>query len=117
MIRIYTIFFALLFFITGCEDPSGKKSEPTREELIFTKHAKCRMDCRHISEDEIREIISNGRKNGSKSNVNGKPCPTIALEGRTSDDQDVRIIIAECEPVRKIVTVIDLGTDWKCNCK
>ena len=35
--------------------------------LILTKHAKCRMDCRHISEDEIKEIIHDGKVNEAKS--------------------------------------------------
>lgn len=35
--------------------------------LILTKHAKCRMDCRHITEQEIKEVINTGNVNYSKS--------------------------------------------------
>ena len=42
------------------------RSEDTAR-LILTKHAKCRMDCRHISEDEIKEIIHDGKVNEAKS--------------------------------------------------
>ena len=31
--------------------------------LIYTKHARCRMDCRHIDESEVDEIMANGRIN------------------------------------------------------
>jgi hypothetical protein len=35
--------------------------------LILTKYAKCRMDCRHITEDEIKEIIQDRKVNEAKS--------------------------------------------------
>ena len=28
--------------------------------IIFSKHAKCRMDCRNIDESEVKEILKNG---------------------------------------------------------
>ena len=34
--------------------------------LIYTKHAKCRMDCRHIDESEVVEILDKGTINYDK---------------------------------------------------
>src|SRR5665647_1905565 len=49
--------------------------------LILTKHAKCRMDCRHINAHEIKEIIKTGNVNYSKSGRGSKGDETYALEG------------------------------------
>ena len=34
--------------------------------IIFSKHARCRMACRHIDESEVKEIIKDGVINYSK---------------------------------------------------
>jgi hypothetical protein len=82
----------------------------------YTAHAKCRMQCRKISQKEVEEIMKGGVINYNKSDVNSRPCPTYALEGITSDDQKVRIVFAQCDLKTKVVTCIDLGTDWECDC-
>src|SRR5689334_9103439 len=41
--------------------------------LIYTKHARCRMGCRHIDESEVTEILEKGRVNYAKSEPNGHP--------------------------------------------
>ena len=84
--------------------------------LEYTKHAKCRMDCRHISQAEVEQIMREGTINYKKSDVNARPCPTYALEGVTSDNQRVRIVFAQCDNTSKVVTTIDLGTNWECHC-
>jgi hypothetical protein len=85
--------------------------------LIYTKHARCRMDCRHIDEAEVAEILANGRINYRKSEPAGRPDPKYALEGATRDGQQVRIIFAPAKRGMVVITVIDLDTDWSCNCK
>lgn len=84
--------------------------------IEYTVHAKCRMQCRKISQAEVEEIMKAGTINYRKSNVNDRPCPTYALEGTTQDDQRVRIVFAQCDLKTKVVTCIDLGTDWECEC-
>ena len=74
------------------------------------------MECRQITQKEIQEIMRNGEINYRKSEVKATPCPTYALEGVTSDDQKVRIVFAQCDTKTKVVTVIDLGRDWACDC-
>jgi hypothetical protein len=86
--------------------------------LEYTKHAKCRMECRRISEAEVKEIMEKGAINYRKSNVKAHPCPVYALEGVTSeDDQRVRIVFAQCNGKTKVVTCIDLDNEFKCACK
>jgi hypothetical protein len=84
--------------------------------IEYTRHAKCRMECRHISQAEVEEIMQDGRINYNKSNVKARPCPTYALEGITKDEQRVRIVFAQCDLKSKVVTCIDLDTEWQCDC-
>jgi hypothetical protein len=84
--------------------------------LIYTKHARCRMDCRHIDESEVMEILGNGTLNSNKieASEKGKSYP---LEGVTHDKQHVRIVFAPKKENLVVVTVIDLDKDWYCDCK
>ena len=84
--------------------------------LEYSVHARCRMDCRHITEVEIREIMSRGRIDLAKSNLHDSPCPTYALEGYSHEGQHLRVIFAPCDEVTKVVTCIDLDKKWKCSC-
>jgi hypothetical protein len=88
-------------------------------EYYFTKHARCRMDCRHITQKEVKEIVSKAEVNYNKSELDAPKGPTYALEGYTSKDkQHVRIIVAPKQKHLSIVTVIDLDKDWECpSCK
>lgn len=84
--------------------------------LKYSNHAKCRMQCRRISEAEVEEIMEDGKINYKKSDLQNKRCPRYAVEGTTRDDQRVRIVYAQCNESTTVVTVIDLGTDWSCDC-
>lgn len=87
------------------------------KKLIYTKHAKCRMDCRTISKSEVLAILEDGKINHRKSEKTGSQCPTYAVEGFTKDKQEVRIIFADCDDVTKVVTTIDLGRKYDCYCE
>jgi len=84
--------------------------------LEYTQHAKCRMDCRHITQDEVKYILQNGQINYRKSEAQGHPCPTYALEGYSPEKQHLRIVFAQCDYKTKVVTCIDLDTDFECHC-
>lgn len=94
------------------------KSEPAYRHLPlhYTKHARCRMDCRHINETEVNEIIQNGEINNRKSELNADPCPKYALEGVTEEHQHLRIIVGNCDEEATIITVIDLEHEFECDC-
>jgi hypothetical protein len=89
----------------------------TGGKLIYTKHARCRMSCRHIDESEVKDILENGTVNDRKSEPAARPDPKYALEGRTRDGQQVRIVFAPTDRGMVVITVIDLDTDWSCDCK
>lgn len=89
--------------------------------LIFTKHARCRMECRDISEEEVEYILVNGVINEQKSKEEDAEaagrCPTYALEGKTNDGQQVRIVFGACDKITKVITAIDLGVEHACDCR
>jgi len=107
------------------DPPKPPSDEPGREtgfnrragKLIYTKHARCRMACRHIDESEVQEILERGTVNDRKSEPAARPDPKYALEGRTHDGQQVRIVFAPSARGMVVTTVIDLDTDWSCDCK
>jgi hypothetical protein len=128
---------AVLLFVKRCKSSTATKPKTTNERratdpaaevnrnrgfdrrvsyIEYTEHAKCRMQCRHITQAEVEDIMQQGTINYKKSDVNDRPCPTYALEGTTQDNQRVRIVFAQCDLKTKVVTCIDLGTNWECHC-
>jgi hypothetical protein len=116
--------------IKKCRNSPDKNPERTvttaegdwrHHKLIYTKHARCRMECRDITENEVEYVLANGTVNESKSNEADEEaeghCPTFALESKTNDGQNVRIIFGACDKITKVVTVIDLGEEHECNCR
>jgi uncharacterized protein DUF4258 len=123
-----------LFFVKRCKG-NGKRTTTTHENrdpasdvnrnrgfdrrvsyIEYTEHARCRMQCRHISQQEVEEMMQEGKVNYNKTDVNARPCPAYALEGVTKDNQRVRIVFGQCDLKTKVITVIDLDTDWSCDC-
>jgi hypothetical protein len=81
--------------------------------ISYSRHAKCRMDCRKIDESEVKEILETGEINFDKDKTTDKGV-TYPLEGTTHDGQRVRIVFAPKQNEVVVVTAIDLDTDWPC---
>ena len=133
------LFIALLAIVAiwlrnrnGLNDEDKKRKKPESDKpvvnrnrgfdrrvsyLEYTRHSRCRMECRHITQKEVEEVVRNGEINYKKSDVNDMPCPTYALEGVTDDQQHVRIVFAQCDQKTKVVTCIDLDNEFACDCK
>lgn len=86
------------------------------DHLILTKHARCRMDCRHITAEEIKEVIHTGNVNYSKSGRGDKGDATYALEGYSNEHQHIRVVVAPENDGLVVITCIDLDNEWPCNC-
>jgi len=96
---------------------SLKLEELNYQKLEYTKHAQCRMECRKISETEIKQLLTSGKINYDKSNVHDTPCGTYAVEGVTKEGKNLRIIIADCDTISRVVTTIDLKMENdSCEC-
>jgi hypothetical protein len=125
--RRFTLFLLFFSLMISCHSPgSGRGIQQPGEvghlpfdphsHLIFTHHARCRMDCRHITSKEIQEILDEGHINYSKSEPDGKPDPKWAVEGYTAEQQHLRIIVAPEPDKLVIITCIELGVEWRCDC-
>jgi hypothetical protein len=125
-----------LFLLKQCgwDDKAGNKAKTEEtdqgkqirglnrspDKIHYSKHAQCRMECRKIDADEVLEILKTGKINYAKSEIGNQPdCRRkYAVEGTTKrDKQRVRIIFAPCGNEVTVVTVIDIGRDWPCDCK
>ncbi|MEO6584215.1 MAG: DUF4258 domain-containing protein [Ferruginibacter sp.] len=116
----FILLFILAFaFIWIKNTPSAQGDETNfnrhYNSIRYSKHALCRMDCRHIDATEIKEIIARGTVNRRRTQQSEKGT-SYALEGKTADGQNVRIIVAPKSGDLVVVTVIDLQREWQCNC-
>lgn len=103
---------------TGAKDPADRERGFDRRisYLKYSNHANCRMQCRKISQVEVQEIMQNGNINYEKSDLQNARCPRYTVEGITADRQRVRVVFAQCNESTTVVTVIDLDTEYECNC-
>ncbi|MEO6904446.1 MAG: DUF4258 domain-containing protein [Bacteroidia bacterium] len=110
---------SLLYKGKGCQMPSSAKLEELAyQPLIYTAQDSCKMQCNGITIQEVKTVLKTGKINYDKSNVREKPFGLYAVEGNTADGQNIRIMIADCDTISKIVTAIDLLRIQKdsCNC-
>jgi Domain of unknown function (DUF4258) len=136
---LVAVLFVIALFVKQCRDQqaisdsrpvnNSAKNKPDagnldrfrdpEAEYFFTKHARCRMECRSITQKEVKEIVRKAEVNYTKSELDAPRGPTYALEGYTSKDrQHIRIIVAPKQKHLSIVTVIDLDKEWECpSCK
>ena len=134
MKRLLILLFGWLMLIQlSCTQPSSKKADANlvnsdapgqqvdglnrnQAHFHYSKHARCRMDCRHIDETEVKDILQNGTINYRKSELNTDAChQKYAVEGYVKD-QHLRIIFAPCGAEMTVVTCIDLANEWDCHC-
>lgn len=100
------------------EQPGKRGLNRNPAVINYSRHARCRMNCRHISEAEVKDVLQKGKVNYTKSDLKGEECKKrYAVEGNTKDNQKVRIIFAPCNDEVTVVTVIDLGKEWACDCE
>jgi hypothetical protein len=125
-LRLYMIGFIIgipiMWYMMRRKQTFKFPSEIVVEQMLaqpikYTKHARCRMECRNISEEEVITILRTGEVNFSKSEVQAKPCKKYAIEGKTNDGQNVRIIFGKCDDETKVITTIDLGVEHECHCE
>ena len=83
----------------------------------YTSHAKCRMECRHINDNEVQDILQNGSVNIAKSELTETDCHRrFAIDGYSKENQHLRIVASPCGNKLTIITCIDLDKKWPCEC-
>lgn len=103
------------------ERPARPPGDPilarlAQKPLRYTRHGRCRMDCRHITEAEVEALLEDGHIAPDRTRHDGE-CVSYAVEGQTDDGQHVRIVYADCDRETRVVTTIDLDSDWPCDCQ
>lgn len=118
-ITLLAILVIILLKLFGPEQANVSGFESYRDvtDIRLTNHAKCRMDCRHITLQEIKEIIKDGKLNRSKSGRGSQGDRTYALEGYSHEKQHIRVIVATEKSSLVVITCIDLDKEWSCHCK
>jgi len=94
--------------------PRGLNRSP--DAIHYSKHARCRMACRHITEAEIKSVIKNGTINYKKSELQTDECNKRYAVEDIVNKQRIRIIVAPCQNELTVITCIDLEKEWECEC-
>ena len=114
---IIVVILIFIFILQKTREPLRKEAfDRDPPSLEYTRHARCRMECRDISEADISEIMQKGIINFGMSNRSDKPCPTFALQGETSSGEKIRIIFAQCQKETRVVTCYNLRENPACDC-
>ncbi|MGI8582026.1 MAG: DUF4258 domain-containing protein [Chitinophagaceae bacterium] len=73
------------------------------------------MECRDITEDEIKQILHDGNINYNKSDLHNERGAIYTLEGYSHEHQHLRKVFAP-ERDELMVTYINLDKEWQCDC-
>lgn len=86
--------------------------------LDYSKHARCRMKCRDISQALVEDVYQNGSLNCAKSDPTGQKdgTPRYALELEDGIRGRVRIIVGDNPDNDVIITAIRLDEKDHCAC-
>lgn len=89
-----------------------------RKPLSITDHAACRMDCRFISREHIHAMLAKGRIHDGKSDPALRPCPKYVVDAdvttKSGAKKTVEGVFAACRNETRVLTVIDIETNWPC---
>lgn len=89
--------------------PQTIRSRLASKALVFSNHAACRMDCRHINRVEVESVLARGQLDLQRSDPASVPCPRYAL----AEDNKL-VVFADCAADTRVVTVIDTATSHPC---
>lgn len=118
---VVPLFLLMLVFIAFL---IRRWNEPRRKEafdrhpslLVYTARARCSMNCRHISRNDIVEIMKKGIINFYKSSRNARPCPIFALQGQTAAGKSMQVMFAQCASQTLVLTCYNLRDSFTCHC-
>ncbi len=107
------LLFLACFAPSSTDDPIAAMRS---KKVVLTRHARCRMGCRHIDRAEVDAVLASGRYVPERTRNDGE-CPSHALEGPDSEGGPLRVVFADCPGEARVVTVIDLDDDFECDCR
>lgn len=75
------------------------------------------MNCRDITETEVKEVLEGGKINYKKCRLQKAHCESRYAVEDEVNNQYIRIIVAPCNEQLTVVTCIDMEHEWNCDCK
>ena len=113
------VFLAMSYKYCFDEDiPCQFNDRDKVDELVYSRHARCRMDCRKFSEDLIEKVYLGGTVNCEKSGPkDGEMRYALEMNDPANGDR-LRLIIADDEGDNEhvVVTAIRLDREFECYC-
>jgi hypothetical protein len=108
----------ILFKGKACRMPATIKLEELNAQRIeYSERALCKMKCVNMNDNEIKELLKKGSINYNESDTHASPCPTYSIEEVNSNKQKIRIVIADCDTISKIMNITNLTTGKdSCQC-
>jgi len=114
-------------FIKRCRSTRAKKSgtetidrnngfDRRTDLLEYTDHAQCRMDCMHITRQQVVYLLQNGQVNTTKTEAGARPCPVYVLDGYTADSMHLRVAFAQCDYKTKVMSCARIDSAYDCHC-
>ena len=85
-----------------------------RKPLKYTRHGECRMNCRHVTDRNIKNLLKTGKIDWAKSTPRPHSgCPVYRIKSNTSKRQ-LAGVFGACKSSTDLVTVINTGRNWVC---
>ncbi len=101
----------------ACQMPSTVKLEELYSQWMrYDETARCQMNCRGISEKEVRGILEKGSVNYSESNVHEKPFGRYAVDVEAKG-KELRFIIEDRDTLSMVMKVLIVEGKDTCICK
>ena len=111
------VLLAFTFMKVRFWEPKKKLSFNRNPRSIkYSPFTLCRMDCFHISANDITEILKKGDINLSQSNLHARPCPIFAIGGITKRGVKLNVIVVQCGTVITITSCGNLSKVFACDC-
>lgn len=85
--------------------------------ILYNDAMRCRMQCLHINEKAVQEILAQGKLHQSEM-AQTKDGQSFPLEGTTLQHQHLRIVfLPQSTDTLEAINCIDLEKAQACNCK
>jgi len=76
----------------------------------------CQAKCLNISEENIKELLSQGDVNFSKSQVHDLNCPIYAIDTDDFPGGELRAFFEKCDSITILASIEHIDKQEPCNC-
>lgn len=84
--------------------------------VYFSRTATCRMDCLHLSEDDVREVLKTGEATPGKPRDSSSTSTIFLFEGDIRGNRRMRMVATPKGTSLFVITVSLYGEKMSCDC-